>query len=75
MIEEVDRDLLVGERKHVTVLCADLKDSLERLAAGDAEKALEIFEAALTLMKQVHPRQVAVGAAHARLGDVQSRHR
>jgi class 3 adenylate cyclase len=36
----------------VTVLCADLKDSLERLAEGDSEKALEIFEATLTLMRQ-----------------------
>src|SRR5262249_21963064 len=52
VIEEVDRDLLIGERKHVTVLCADLKDSLERFAAGDSEKALEIFEATLTLMRQ-----------------------
>jgi class 3 adenylate cyclase len=52
VIEEVDRDLLIGERKHVTVLCADLKDSLERLAEGDSEKALEIFEATLTLMRQ-----------------------
>src|SRR5262249_49347432 len=52
VIEEVDRDLLIGERKHVTVLCADLKESLERLAEEDSEKAIEIFEAALTLMKQ-----------------------
>src|SRR5215475_4152169 len=52
VIEEVDRDLLIGERKHVTVLCADLKDSLERFAEGDSEKALEIFEATLTLMRQ-----------------------
>jgi class 3 adenylate cyclase/DNA-binding winged helix-turn-helix (wHTH) protein/tetratricopeptide (TPR) repeat protein len=52
VLEEVDRDLLVGERKHVTVLCADLKESLERLAEGDAEKALETLEATLTLMKQ-----------------------
>ena len=52
VIEEVDRDLLIGERKHVTVLCADLKDSLERLAEGDSEKALEIFEATLMLMTQ-----------------------
>src|SRR5262245_38768509 len=52
VIEEVDRDLLIGERKHVTVLCADLKDSLERLAEGDSEEALEIFEATLTLMRQ-----------------------
>jgi DNA-binding winged helix-turn-helix (wHTH) protein/tetratricopeptide (TPR) repeat protein len=52
VIEEVDSDLLIGERKHVTVLCADLKDSLERLAEGDSEEALEIFEATLTLMRQ-----------------------
>ena len=36
----------------MTVLCADLKDSLERLAERDSEKAVEIFEAALTLMRQ-----------------------
>jgi class 3 adenylate cyclase/tetratricopeptide (TPR) repeat protein len=52
VIEEVDSDLLIGERKHVTVLCADLKDSLERLAEGDSERALEIFEATLTLMRE-----------------------
>jgi hypothetical protein len=38
VVEEVDRDLLVGERKHVTVLCADLKESLERFAEGGSRK-------------------------------------
>ena len=52
VVQGVDRDLLVGERKQVTVLCADLKESLERLAEGDAEKALEIFETTLMLMRQ-----------------------
>jgi class 3 adenylate cyclase len=52
VVEGVDRDLLVGERKHVTVLCADLKESLERIAEADSEKAIEIFETALTLMRQ-----------------------
>jgi class 3 adenylate cyclase/tetratricopeptide (TPR) repeat protein len=50
--EPVDRDVRVGERKHVTVLCADLKQSLERVAERDPEEALKIFEAVLPLMTQ-----------------------
>ena len=49
---ESDENALAGERKHVTVLYADLKESLERIADHDPEEALKIFEAALTLMTQ-----------------------
>jgi DNA-binding winged helix-turn-helix (wHTH) protein len=41
-----------GERKQVTVLCADIKESLEHLAERDPETALEILEAVLKLMTQ-----------------------
>jgi DNA-binding winged helix-turn-helix (wHTH) protein/tetratricopeptide (TPR) repeat protein len=49
-------DIAAGERKQITVLCADLKGSLERIAEHDAEEALKIFEAALTLMTQAVDR-------------------
>ena len=55
-LETIDRDTLVGERKHVTVLCADLKGSLELAARRDPEEALKIFEAVLPLMTQVVDR-------------------
>jgi class 3 adenylate cyclase len=41
-----------GERKQVTVLCADIKELLEHLAERDPETALEILEAVLKLMTQ-----------------------
>jgi class 3 adenylate cyclase/tetratricopeptide (TPR) repeat protein len=47
-----DRDVPPGERKHVTALYADLKDSLELVAQGDPEEALRILEAVLKLMTQ-----------------------
>ena len=46
----------VGERKQVTVLCADLKETLERFAERDAEEALKIFEAVLPLMREAVTR-------------------
>jgi class 3 adenylate cyclase len=50
--EETEHEVLAGERKHVTVLCADLKGSLERVAASDAELALKVFDTVLELMTQ-----------------------
>jgi DNA-binding SARP family transcriptional activator len=47
-----DGDLPAGERKHVTALYADLKESLELVAQRDPEEALRIFEAVLKLMTQ-----------------------
>jgi class 3 adenylate cyclase len=49
---ELDENVLAGERKHVTVLCADLMASLELAAQRDPEKALAIFEAVLPIMTQ-----------------------
>src|SRR5262245_45851702 len=47
-----DREVLAGERKHVTVLCADVKEPLECIARRDPEEALKVFEAILPLMTQ-----------------------
>ena len=47
-----DRDVVTEERKHVTVLCADLKELLEFIARRDPEQALRIFDALLELMTQ-----------------------
>ena len=47
-----DRDALVGGRKHVTVLAADIKASLGLLTERDPEEALKIFEAVVKLMTQ-----------------------
>ncbi len=41
-----------GERKHVTVLFADLKDSTELIAGRDAEEARAILDPVLTLMME-----------------------
>jgi DNA-binding winged helix-turn-helix (wHTH) protein/tetratricopeptide (TPR) repeat protein len=48
--ETVGHDVLVGKRKQVTVLHADLKPWL--VAQRDPEEALKIFEAVLPLMTQ-----------------------
>src|SRR5262245_40706080 len=50
--ETANGDVRVGERKHVTVLYADLKESLERIVEHDPDEALKVFEAVLTLMTQ-----------------------
>src|SRR5262249_9310091 len=50
--EKIHRDVVAGERKHLTVLCANLKESLERVAQRDPEEALKIFEVVLPLMTQ-----------------------
>src|SRR5258707_8765246 len=47
LAEKIDRDGLVGERKQVTVLCADVKESLELVAQRDPEEALKILDADL----------------------------
>lgn len=48
--EEIGCHRLEGERKHVTVLCANLRDSLEVVAQHNPEKALEVFDKVLKLM-------------------------
>jgi DNA-binding winged helix-turn-helix (wHTH) protein/tetratricopeptide (TPR) repeat protein len=42
----------VAERKQVSVLYADLRESLERIAEHDSEEALKVCETTLTLMTQ-----------------------
>jgi class 3 adenylate cyclase/tetratricopeptide (TPR) repeat protein len=46
------RAALEGERKHVTVLFADLKSSMELLAARDPEEARKILDPVLELMME-----------------------
>lgn len=46
------RDILAGERKLVTVLYADVKETLESCAERDPEQALTVFEAVLKIMTQ-----------------------
>jgi DNA-binding SARP family transcriptional activator len=51
--EKLDADIPATELKHVTVLCLDIKESLECIVQRDPEQALRIFEAVLKLMTQV----------------------
>jgi len=39
---EIDQSIVAGERKHVTVLYADFKQSLERIADRNPEEALNL---------------------------------
>ena len=49
------RSALEGERKHITVLFADLKDSLELIADDDPEEARRVLDAVLErMMAAVH---------------------
>jgi DNA-binding SARP family transcriptional activator/class 3 adenylate cyclase len=50
--EKLDLDVQACERKHVTLLCADIKESLEPIAERDPEQALRILDAVLKLMRQ-----------------------
>ena len=50
--ELIDGGTPAGERKHVTVLYADLKRPLELVAQRDPEEALKVFESVLKLMTQ-----------------------
>src|SRR5262249_43552487 len=50
--ETVANDVFAGERKLVTVLYADVKESLELCAERDPEEALTVFEAVLKLMTE-----------------------
>src|SRR6266581_7307273 len=51
----LSRTALEGERKQVTVLFADLKGSLELLAAGDPEEARKLLDPVLErMMEAVH---------------------
>ncbi len=59
--EKIDRDVLAGERKQVTVLCADVMESLELVAQRDPEEAVKILDTVLKLMtKAVHRYDGAV---------------
>jgi class 3 adenylate cyclase len=59
--EKIDRDVLAGERKQVTVLCADVRESLELVAQRDPEEAVKILDTVLKLMtKAVHRYDGAV---------------
>jgi len=49
-------EIVAGERKLATVLCADCKDSLERIAEQDPEEGLKILDAVLQLMAQAVQR-------------------
>jgi class 3 adenylate cyclase/tetratricopeptide (TPR) repeat protein len=63
----LSRWALEGERKHVTVLFADLKDSMEMLAGRDPEEAEKILNAVLEmLMNAVHRYE---GTVNQVLGD------
>ena len=44
------RDRIPGERKHVTVMFADIKGSTEMTEAGDIEDAYSALEGAVRLM-------------------------
>ena len=46
------RSALAGERKQVTVLCADVKGSMELMADRDPEEARMLLDPALTLMME-----------------------
>jgi class 3 adenylate cyclase len=50
--EKLGADILTGERKHVTVLCTDIKESLEVVTERDPEQALRMSDAILKLMTQ-----------------------
>jgi DNA-binding winged helix-turn-helix (wHTH) protein/tetratricopeptide (TPR) repeat protein len=54
--EAIENDVAPGEWKLVTVLYADVKDSLELLNERDPEQALDAFEAVLKLMTQAVER-------------------
>jgi len=56
-----------GERKHATVLCADLKEPLELLAWRDPEQALKICDAVVELFAHVVHRYE--GTVHLISGD------
>src|SRR5262245_21172644 len=45
-------DVVIEERKLVTVLCADVKQPLELIAERDPEQAMRSFDAVLELMTQ-----------------------
>ena len=58
---------LLGERKQVTVLFADLKASMEQLADRDSEEALKVLDPVLeTMMEAVHRYE---GTVNQVLGD------
>src|SRR6476659_8020594 len=50
------RSTLEGERKHVTVLFADLKGSMELLAERDPEEARQLLDPVLEHMMAALPR-------------------
>src|SRR5262245_33046576 len=51
-LESVDKPASAGERKQVTVLCANFRTTLAAAAEHDPEQALAVFEAALDLITE-----------------------
>src|SRR6266851_10297171 len=51
---------LEGERKHVTILFADIKDSIELVAARDPEEAQRVLDPVLELMMEAVHRYEGV---------------
>jgi len=66
-----------GERKHVTILFADLKGSLELLADRDPEEARKLLDPVLERMIDANdaPRRADGAAGSTRLDAVDARHR
>src|SRR2546422_2424656 len=67
------RSAMVGERKQVTVLFADLKGSMELLADRDPEEARRLLDAVVErMMEAVHRYEGTVNQAQAlqMLGDI-----
>ena len=54
--DAIENVVATGERKLVTVMYADVKDSLERLNERDPEQALDAFESVLKLMTEAVER-------------------
>jgi DNA-binding winged helix-turn-helix (wHTH) protein/tetratricopeptide (TPR) repeat protein len=54
--DSIDRIIQAGERKQVTVLCANCKSTLETTAERDPEDALAVFEAVLGLITEAIDR-------------------
>src|SRR5262249_48580088 len=64
LVEKIltSRSAMVGERKQVTVLFADLKGSMELLADRDPEEARRPLDAVLERMMEAVPRYEGAGS-------------
>jgi len=63
------RHALEGERKRVTVLSADMKGSLELLAAGDPEDARKLLDPVLERMRMMEAVHRYEGTVNQVMGD------